>query len=286
MPPSYASQSFWDARFTTETAFEWLGDGETTLVPALREHLRHLPPGARRPAGAPPATLHIGAGTSRLGAHVIRAYDMLFNAPTQAGSVAVVNTDFVSAAVERRRAADVVEPGPGSGADAGFTSAWEQADAMCWADMAALGARYGPFAAVVDKSTADAIACGADVRLDSHAAGDAHPALARHMEATVADITLEPLQVLALHLAALVAPGGCWFALSYSAARFPFLNRRTPAGCTCAPGGDGCAADAGRYWEVERVLEVEAPSGQEREGVHAPAVMHYVYVLRRTEGTL
>lgn len=55
-PPQYHSLEYWSARFSTETAFEWLGKGSASLLPALLPLLSET--------AVSPRLFHIGCGNS------------------------------------------------------------------------------------------------------------------------------------------------------------------------------------------------------------------------------
>jgi hypothetical protein len=93
------------------------------------------------------------------------------------------------------------------------------------------------------------------------------------------------LKLLALHLASAVVEGGVWVCLSYHGDRFPFLTHDSGGGDELKENRmpqQGGALDMRKYWSVRKKEEVEAPSGQDRAGVHAPTVVHSLYVLERT----
>jgi hypothetical protein len=271
MPPEYADRSFWEARFTKEQHCEWLGAGEP-LLKYVRAHLEAL---RRSKPDNIPTTLHIGAGTSLMSESILDLYERL----GYTDGMAIMNTDFAAEAIAKAKRARE------SSRTSGLRSMWIKADALSWGDMISLSSKYhddgggGPaFDAVVDKSTSDAISCGPDIvlRLDpNNQSRNQHPALIAALK-DQNEVVLEPLQLLALHLAAIVRPGGLWAVLSYSANRFPFLKSKTAAN------NQKPAIDACKWWTIEAVEEVEAPSGQERPGVHSPKVTYNVYVLRRT----
>jgi hypothetical protein len=271
MPPEYADESFWDKRFTKERRFEWLGSGDP-LLSHIRSHLEDRKRASDNLLHLP-LTLHIGAGTSLLSEGIIDLYEDL----SFVGDVAVVNTDFAAEAVANaERAAMPVR-------SSGLRSVWIKVDALSWTDNLGLARRFEggdgtqTFDVVVDKSTSDAISCGHDLVFRRSATKDEHPAIGSVVSAQ-GEVVLEPLQLLALHLAAIVRPEGVWVVLSYSADRFPFLQQGAAEESQQSP-----ELDASRWWTVETVDEVEAPSGQQREGVHAPQVTHRAYVLRRTD---
>ncbi len=176
---------------------------------------------------------------------------------------------------------------------------WEKVDLLSWEDCKGLVASSSSgegeelFEVVVDKSTSDAISCGQDVSFNSEAlTGDhetslTHPLIVQSLSQAESEVALvlEPFKVLALHLASLVKPGGMWIALSYSERRFPFLsasnnhkNRPADEGDE-GDGGEPTALDVSRFWELERVEKVDAPSGG---NAHAPVIQHHLYILRRT----
>ncbi|EKM61372.1 uncharacterized protein PHACADRAFT_83084 [Phanerochaete carnosa HHB-10118-sp] len=267
-PPDYESQNYWEHRFKTETHFEWLGDGHDTIVPVLRAHLlsRH------KAKAMPPLCLHIGAGASTLSDDLLQEYHTVFEKAFH--KPIIFNADFASEVVGRGAQ---VEQGRGS------EVVWEQADLLQWKDMLTLeekilrteGRRFG---LVVDKGTADAIACGKDMELAKETLNgsprDAHPLIYHEVSQYDADILyFHPVDVLALHLASLVEPDGVWLSLSYSAARFMVLEE----------GHEEEGLMTRLFWKMERVISIRARPGSAEPGKHVPDVYHYLYVLRRTD---
>jgi len=287
MPPEYHLQSFWDERFGTESHFEWLGDGQDTLLPPLRSYMRaQLDSDPGRP---PPPVLHIGAGTSSLSDRVREAYRDAFGDDVDEG--VIVNVDFSETAVQKGVETEMARRREGGG----HGMRWVRADVLRWDDLAPLakssregpseksdGATGGPFELVLDKSTSDAISCGEHVVFSSSADAGCHPVLRRRLATSSPALHIHPVDLLALHLAALVRPGGLWMTLSFSSNRFPFLG---VAEDDTNGGNDRGATDTDPacYWTLEELMPVEAPSGHDRPGVHTPIIHHYVYVLKRTE---
>ncbi|KAH8099301.1 hypothetical protein BXZ70DRAFT_291336 [Cristinia sonorae] len=264
MPPEYHLESFWTTRFESEEHFEWLGDGQATILPIVGRFLRQ----SKNSDAGLPRTLHIGAGTSTLSDQILDVYRSVYEVLVDTD--AIVNVDFSQRAVMQGR-----RNAPTDG-----TVRWETVDLLDWKDVVGKlqPSREGTkaegevFTIVIDKSTSDAISCAPDIHLDVQNLSYADPetsclTLAGCL-ATASEQTIEPLELLALHLAQLVRPGGVWIALSYSSNRFPFLV-----------GGGSSLASA--FWRIKEVIPVDAPSGQAREGVHAPAVQHVVYVVER-----
>ncbi|THH33438.1 hypothetical protein EUX98_g792 [Antrodiella citrinella] len=271
MPPEYHLESFWTTRFQHETRFEWLGDGRATVIPLLREYLHAKKNSTGWLSTSDiPRTLHIGAGTSTLSDHILREYEEVVGGTLQEGTI--VNTDFSAHAVLQGRI----------GAGEGIVR-WEEVDMLDWANIVKkLGdnrpeekgnGRRG-FSVIIDKSTSDAISCAPNVSLDLQTlqSTDPCPAIAAVMNHDKR-MTVEPVELLALHLAALVPPDGIWIAQSYSSDRFPFLTEPSPT----------YPDHASVFWSVRQVIPVDAPSGQAKEGVHAPTIQHFVYVLERTQ---
>lgn len=278
MPPSYEQQEFWESRFKTETHFEWLGDGQDTLIPVLRTHLQ-TPPFMYTPAH-PPYILHIGAGSSTLSDAILDEYRKIYG--TSGAIEHIVNVDFAQEAVDRGRER-AKEMGHGE-------VAWEQVDLLDLDDIVSL--RAGVFQSrsdelfeiVLDKSTSDAISCGEDTVLDkkhlTKSPKRLHPWIAAALSASPKDIlTLSRLDVLAVHLALLVRPGGIWIVLSYSKRRFPSFQE--------VEEGDVDRLGVDRFWSLKGVVPVTvSPKKGGSEGettVHTPEISHYLYVLRRTD---
>lgn len=270
-PPDYESQEYWENRFKTETHFEWLGDGHGTIIPALRAHLLSQP----KTNNLPPLCLHIGAGVSTLHNDILQEYHSVFKKTFD--KPVIVNTDFASEAVKR---GNQVEQSRGP------EVSWEQADLLQWKDMLALKekvlSREGrKFDLVVDKSTTDAVTCGENMtftkKISDGSPKDTHPLIDHEVAQYDADtVCIHPVEVLALHLASLVEPGGVWLSLSYSADRFMFFEE----------GHEEEGPMTRLFWKMERVVTVGARPGGGGPGKHVPDVYHYLYALRRTDAVV
>ncbi|KAH9835916.1 uncharacterized protein C8Q71DRAFT_763951 [Rhodofomes roseus] len=285
MPSEYHLQSFWEQRFTTEPHFEWLGDGQETLLPRLRTFLcAEAASRAHRTANTPPRLLHIGAGSSTLSQRILEAYEESYGQASWDEST-IVNLDFSEVAVQNGQQAEIARTQEG----AGRSMRWVQADVLQWGDLAPLvdwrhglgDVNGGPFALVVDKSTSDAIACGEDIVLTA-SPSRCHPAIQRHIPTSdIPGGRVDPVALLALNLAPLVRPGGLWIILSFSSSRVSFLGRRDTKNTRSS-----MTLDPALYWSLEEHDTVDAPTGLSKEGVHAPPVQHHVYILRRSSKLL
>ncbi|GJE85884.1 hypothetical protein PsYK624_019630 [Phanerochaete sordida] len=266
-PPDYESKDYWENRFKSETHFEWLGDGGDTIIPELVGYLLCRPPTRNT---LPPLCLHIGAGASTLSNDMLRQYRTVYK--TFRGPV-IYNTDFAEEVVKRGNEVEQAK---------GPEVVWEHIDLLRWKDMLALKKRVletknSKFELVVDKSTADAIACSAEMEYTketlSSSPEDAHPLIHHELSQSDLDnVSYHPVEILALHLASLVAPGGVWIALSYSANRFEFLEE----------GHEEEGLMTGLLWMVSRVATFATRPGSAEPGKHVPDVYHYLYVLQRT----
>jgi hypothetical protein len=315
MPPSYADKSYWNTRFTKEHSFEWLGDGQATLIPYIERHLLESitklgsESSTTQPYTGLPVTLHIGAGTSNLSDHILDTYRSLpISSLTGERQVVVVNTDFSEEVVKRAQAAGSAEAARQDVHESkDFQNAWHCVDALDWAAMSRLQSRVfggdvsgtansdvlAGFSIVVDKSTSDAISCGEAIHFGLTESSSFHKSSESLFTAVHAEILrklqesglslFDPLQVLALHLASIVRPGGSWLCLSYSSHRFPFLMPKMPHNKASDDEAAGVVdLEINRFWNMELSESIEAPSGIEKAGIHTPSVMHYVYLLRRT----
>ncbi|KAK8249211.1 hypothetical protein IWZ00DRAFT_574268 [Phyllosticta capitalensis] len=323
--PSFGSREYWDCRFSRDpTAFDW-------LVPATRLD-RHIQAAVRASADPFPRIHHIGCGTSALSFQLRR----LVLRPSQ-----VLNSDYSRAAVEigRRReeelfgtgAAGVVgegeqeqvrhrDQGVGVSPESESEAPSMPRESMRWRTLDLLSApamaeESCGVALVVDKSTSDCIACVDDVAVTlpyslqplpspSPPTPDAEPPPPPPTTTTSAKI--HPLHVLAVNLAATTAPGGRWLCVSYSGARFPFLDPQPTRADEGALRGDVLAAGfvhPGRLWRLEACERIEVEADDEEEDgdgdededdkgrgraggvavVHRPRIEHHLYVLVRTE---
>jgi SAM-dependent methyltransferase len=162
MPSQFEKQSYWQRRFASETSFEWL-TSSAPFMEAISPYLEHLP-GAIK-------ILHLGSGTSDLHTHL-----------RQHGFFDVTNIDYEPLALERGQQLENDRFG-------NVRTKYVVADAT----RLELEGKYG---LVIDKSTADAIACGADDAVFSMAKG-----ICRCLD-----------------------DGGFWISLSYSPWRFEHVQ--------------------------------------------------------------
>ena len=157
--PDFDKREYWSQRFASESAFEWLIPSQDFVKILDTNLLTGLPPDA--------PILHLGFGTSDLQIHL-----------RQRGFLNVTNVDYEPMAIKRGRELEQATFGD-------IQMAYLVADAT-QLDL------DQKFALVLDKSAADAIACGGEAALFS-----------------MADSVRKHLQ-----------EGACWVSVSYSAYRF------------------------------------------------------------------
>lgn len=273
MPPNFSSQTYWEDRFRADSgSFDWLSSDASIFTSIIHDYTRSrslssTTTDTKTKTKAKTRVLHIGSGTSDLSFALRRGRDRTVDRENESGTLDldITNVDYSQAAVEwgmdRERAlfGDVC-------------MRWETLDlldgAAAWWRRGEEGQGQeeglGMFDVVLDKSTADAMACGEPVKVSS-SGPDADEA------------EVHPVEVLALNLARVVVPGGLWISLSYSAWRFDFLKDTR----------QGQGQGVGTLWGIERVENVEAKSGvegTEKEGlVGVPVIEHRLYVLRRSD---
>ncbi|KAF2461121.1 hypothetical protein BDY21DRAFT_403397 [Lineolata rhizophorae] len=283
-PPPFADREYWNKRFAAHPLpFDWLLPSNT-LIPVIAPPAVSAPPATlvtvSRQQQPPPSILHIGCGNSDLSFRL----RVLVERPEH-----VCNVDFAEEAVRWGRMMEekifsesnengVAEHGGAGNGPATPSMLWTTADLLSYPSLSSACAPSAPYALIVDKSTSDSIACGEDIPIElpytlssTSAPATSTPAAARYVH---------PLHLLAVHLAALTAPGSRWVALSYSRSRFPFFEY----------------ADATPDEEIDDVLGEPAATapgtppgtragGWEGEGmvVHRPKIYHYLYVMVRTE---
>ncbi|EAQ93889.1 hypothetical protein CHGG_02124 [Chaetomium globosum CBS 148.51] len=137
MPSQFEKQSYWQRRFASETSFEWL-TSSATFMETISPYLERLPGSIK--------ILHLGSGTSDLHIHL-----------RQRGFSDVTNIDYEPLALERGQQLENDRFG-------NVRTKYAVADAT----RLELGEEYG---LIIDKSTADAIACGEDSAVFSMAEG-------------------------------------------------------------------------------------------------------------------
>ena len=274
MPPSFGDLSYWQKRFEQDrTTFDWLLDTEEVIHTVVDVVNRSKAPKQR--------ILHIGCGTSGLST-ALREF--------VASPQDLCNVDYAQAAI------DAAQDTERQRLDApSLSSTWLRADLLSVTDaMGVLGCDGGiaePYSLIVDKSTSDSIACSSDVSISlPYAVGHPDSSAQAILNARSATASIHPLNVLAVHLAALSEPGvGRWIAVSYTDTRFPFLPPypSSPSDGLLGPEIlDAGFPDPRRLWTLESETQVAAPSEgcpESETGVHRPAVFHWVYVLARTD---
>ncbi|PWN91624.1 hypothetical protein FA10DRAFT_265471 [Acaromyces ingoldii] len=238
--PDYDRAEYWDAKYANEgTAahahVEWLGSG-AVMAAKLFAHL-HACCSQR-------TVLHIGPGTSGLVERIEGEYGR------RAWPIdCIVNVDFSIEAVCRGQVQNT-------------GSQWVQADLRDWTSVQTsllpLVERHGPFDAIVDKSTSDSISTSGPCPSSCHLIDELEQQQGREMD---------PVDVLACHLAALTRPGARWFVQSYSSTRFDQEGGKAGSGTTRPP----------PHWTVLERQPIEAP----HEGPGAPPVYHWLYTLER-----
>ncbi|KAI1613244.1 hypothetical protein EDD37DRAFT_626938 [Exophiala viscosa] len=299
--PSFSSRSYWDDRFTgDQITFEWLlSVGDTiAIINGIIVNSRIDGQGVSN--DPKPRILHIGCGTSDLSLHLRE----LVRLPAQ-----VHNVDFSEAAVEHGRMKELqsfhIHPASidaDRGRDGGVSGpaatevserenwmSWSTVDLLSLPSVESLVGDGGQlYDLIIDKSTSDAIACGDNITVMP---------LWVQPDGRV-PISMDPVDLLALHLAAVTAPAGYWIVISYSANRFPFLESEAEQRDQCAeksPSQHDTSRGVapGRFWRLERKAQITVPATEEAvvggapgHTVHRPEIYHWLYVLIRTEALL
>ncbi|KAK3693302.1 S-adenosyl-L-methionine-dependent methyltransferase [Podospora appendiculata] len=159
MAVDFDKQSYWHKRFSTEASFEWLVPS-AEFMPLLDPYLAQLP------SSAP--ILHLGIGTSDLHTHIRKR-----------GFENLTNIDYEPLAIDR-------------GCQLEQDAFGNVRMKYLVADATQLDLGSTKYDLVVDKGTADAIACGGD----------------------------EAVAAMTRGVAECLAEGGVWVSLSYSAWRY------------------------------------------------------------------
>ncbi|KAH7414087.1 hypothetical protein DE146DRAFT_16733 [Phaeosphaeria sp. MPI-PUGE-AT-0046c] len=273
MPPPYGSQEYWNQRFTSETKpFEWLG-APHVLGPFLLDAIQSG-------EDAEPHLLHIGCGTSMLSQHL----KTLVKEPGQ-----IHNLDYSQIAVDvsRKREKELCndnksKDGPTTNDVAEPFMHWDAVDMLDHKSFLPV-CKPGSYSIIVDKSTSDSIACSDDVKISLPYLIDI-PDQPLDLSIREPPEPIHPLHVLAVHLALVTKPGARWIALSYSSDRFPFVDGLYSS----RPHLPGFP-DTGTLWKL---VEKQEMGGQSEPQTYVnatgtlayqPKVVHWVYVLKRTE---
>jgi EEF1A lysine methyltransferase 4 len=270
MPPSFGSKDYWEQRFNNDPmAFDWLAPSEA-LDDAIKDAIEAF-------GGHRPTVLHIGCGTSDLSLRLRSHFDPQF----------ITNLDFALGAIEIGRNAEIMD----STASEGHMR-WAVGDLLdlsfVESELRLNERKRHPYDIVIDKSTSDSISCAEDVLVRlPYSFNDGMPDY-------LTTAKIPPINVLAVHLAALTPPSnGRWISFSFSDDRFPFLQaqwRDQPDEEPLDEQGDEAFPDPARLWRLEKKKAVpapEQPSGHvQASPVYRPAIYHWLYVLLRTEETV
>jgi hypothetical protein len=171
------------------------------------------------------------------------------------------------------------------------------------------------YSVIVDKSTSDSIACSEDVYVPLPYHISTNPLKTSAARIAKSPDPIHPLNILAIHLALVAKPKARWISLSYSQDRYPFLEAASSVSKGAIPiqsqslaaiadevqddsdfddDLDGIPQDVldkglpnpSKLWRLLSKHEIEVPEQPSSTGnvtTHRPQVLHWVYVLERTE---
>lgn len=139
---------------------------------------------------------------------------------------------------------------------------WLCADLRSWDELFSL-ARFAPFDIILDKSTSDAISTSTTYTFSSTDDLSRVCPVLHNPLSFQNEITLSPVELLALHLTPFTQKGATWVALSYSSTRFDNLRFFT------------------EFWTIRSCTPLKAPPGPVSSSAHTPDVFHWIYVLDR-----
>lgn len=280
-PASFGDREYWDARYIERRDdFEWLLPA-TALDSAIGAAVE-----SAKEKVQSPRLIHLGCGTSSLSYH-LREF---------VGRPGLVNNvDFSGPAIEmcRERERELFggcsKGENGENGDKFEGMEWTVVDLLSATDVTRLAPEgTPPYDVIVDKSTCDSVCCADDVSMPPSS-------LLRAVDVTPADPEvvacplvegIHPLDMLGITVAYLAPPGTHWVALSYSNARFEnWFPEHGPPPPAWIRGEKNCLPDPGRLWELKswEAIPAEQREGKAELGVHTPQILHYVYVLVRTD---
>jgi hypothetical protein len=288
-PPPFASKEYWENRFQqNEQAFDWLMPAscmDPQIIEALSIHSTDHAD-----------ILHIGCGTSLL--------SFRFRGHVN-DRRRIHNVDFSAKAIEwglqnemaifRQKQRDGIQEAGDTSQDSSVAVSdsmmrWSQVSLLSQSSVLS-NCPNPSYAVIVDKSTADAIACGddLDVSLPSEQGREREDSCSpdQGKRQTQMSYSVHPVCILALHLALVAVPGCRWIALSYSSDRFSFLHGSSPAEESVAPKllNKGYPNPA-QYWTLLRKEAVDAPEETNGGPTHRRRISYWLYVLERTNNSL
>ncbi|KAK6500459.1 hypothetical protein TWF481_010802 [Arthrobotrys musiformis] len=264
--PSFGEKSYWDTRFTKNPSpFDWLVPaGATSFLSAIQSSLSTITTSSSADS---PRILHIGCGTSSLSFQLKN----FVKDPKQ-----IYNIDFSSIAIEAGESKD-------------GSMNWKTLDLLSTKQIldfrksVIFEGAEGGFGLIIDKSTADAIACAEDVDLQlPYVIAPAAEAVEAKSQVTAG---VHPLAVLSLHMAYLTAPGAKWLLLSYSTSRCSFLTSQDRDDRIVKEDIlEQGFTDPRLLWKVinEEALSAREETGEANRVVARPVVKHTLYTLERT----
>lgn len=197
--PDFSSSEYWSNRFATEihNPFEWLANSELvipSIIDSIRSVISSRPEARHR---SPLSVLHFGCGTSSLGDDVLKALKTCKDIDTH---IELVNSDYVAQSLKPPE--DVMPRESTPIINLNVLSPLELL----------LASPQSGWDLLIDKSTADAISCGPDLppsTIPNNVPGRALIPAIEKLADCLADVTRK---------------GGRWVCISYSSARFPFLD--------------------------------------------------------------
>ncbi|KAH7397121.1 hypothetical protein BKA66DRAFT_453697 [Pyrenochaeta sp. MPI-SDFR-AT-0127] len=269
-PPSFGSQEYWDARFSSNAEpFEWLG-APTALDASIVDALRIA-------SEDRPQFLHIGSGTSLLSFHLrLHVED----------ASQIHNLDYSEVAVtlgqKRERGIAGVDPRLKDG-QAPTYMRWDAVNLLDHNSLLHACSRTA-YSLIIDKSTSDAISCADDIYIPRPFPISVDPYSPTDLDSTSIAEAIHPLYILAVNLALVAKPRARWITLSYSNDRFPFLNASS-----CSSAEHEVVPSPATLWQLVEKSEVDNANQQPVEEAeattvtHRPKVFNWLYILERTD---
>lgn len=269
---AYHTATYWETRFECDPretdGFEWLSSSTNLLTSLPRPLLLRQPP---------IRILHIGVGTSSLSLDLVRWWREHSPHDWKQRAQQVVNVDFSKKSIDFQRNAEqnfLRECRESNKQEVQELMEYHVLDLLNWSKVQVALGCDPTFGIVLDKSTTDSISTGSDVMRDSGQPrrGVWHPetlALATSRMAQAEGVAT--IQVLGIHLGALVNKGGLWLCHSYSRDRWEDVRVHASA--------EGQGQEEGDAWPWTQVAKTPVPV--ESSNPNAPQINHYIYTMQR-----